>query len=77
MIAGANRWPYGGPESFAQEYPAEYQALCHIMRNVNSETTMRSVADIESAVPGDLHKVDRDPDWKITGYVGVGVFAET
>ncbi len=34
-------------------------------------------ADIESAVPGDLYKVDNDPDWKITGYVGAGVFAET
>lgn len=77
MIADQIAGPYDGPEPFAQEYPAEYQALCHITRNVNSGTTMRSVADIESAVPGDLYKVDNDPDWEITGYVGAGVFAET
>jgi hypothetical protein len=77
MIAEQIAGPYDGPEPFAQEYPAEYQALCHITRNVRSGTTMRSVADIESAVPGDLYKVDNDPDWEITGYVGAGLFAET
>jgi Endonuclease NucS len=77
MIAEQIAGPYDGPEPFAQEYPAEYQALCHITRNVNSGTTMRSVVDIESAVPGDLYKVDNDPDWEIAGYVGAGVFAET
>lgn len=77
VIAEQIAGPYDGPEPFAEEYPAEYQALCHITRNVNSGTTLRSVADIESAVPGDLYKVDNDPDWKITGYVGAGVFAET
>jgi hypothetical protein len=77
MIAGQIAGPYDGPEPFAQEYPAEYQALCHITYNVNSGTTMRSVVEIESAVPGELYKVDNDPDWEITGYVGAGVFAET
>jgi hypothetical protein len=33
-----------------------------------------AVADIESAVPGDLYKVDNDPDWEITRYVAGGRF---
>lgn len=77
MIAEQISGPCDEPEPFACEHPAEYQALCHITRHVNSGTTMRSVAGIESAIPGDLHKIDRDPDWEITGYVRAGVFAET
>jgi Endonuclease NucS len=77
MIIEEIAGPYEGPEPFAQEYPAEYQALCRITREIHSGTTMRAVADIESAVPSDLYKIDNDPNWQITGYVGAGVFAET
>lgn len=77
MIAEEIAGSYDGPEPFAQEYPAEYQTLCCITRYVNSGTTRRSVAGIESAAPGDLDKIDRDADWKITGYLGAGAFAKT
>jgi hypothetical protein len=69
--------PYSGPEPFAQEYPSEYQALCCITREIRSGTTMWAVADIESAVPGDLYKVANDPNWQIVGYLGAGVFEKT
>jgi len=76
-IAEGIAGPYSGPEPFAHEYPAEYQALCCITREIHSGTTTWAVADIESAVPGDLYKVANDPDWQIVGYLGAGVFEET
>lgn len=35
-IAEGIAGPYSGPEPFAHEYPAEYQALCCITREIHS-----------------------------------------
>jgi len=60
---------YDGPEPFADEYPLEYQALCHICKHVFGAT-------FESAVPGVIRKITDDPGWQVEQARTAGEFAK-
>ena len=65
MIPGHGSHEQDGVKSFAEEYPAEHRALCHITARVRPRT-------MQSAAPGLLRQIADNPSWKIEGYRATG-----
>lgn len=63
---------YDGPEPFAAENPAEYDALCKICNYLSYHRT--GFGELEGAAPGSLRTIADDPSWKLEKYHGTGAF---